>query len=147
MTSIRSDVQEQINRVVQEAKKELRIEFATMLNKKVVSLEARVEAKANEIRQDTASTLEELKVIVAPVRESQERMWRAIDNMSKEVQELVQGDPSTCGEEETNPLLVLVNLVEKRPVLTTELLIPPLLVPMTIGPTSFTWLAWNSRSR
>ena len=90
VTSIRSDLKEQINRAVQETKTELRTEFVAMLNRKVVPLEARVEAKANEIRQDTASTLEELKSTMVAVRESQERMWWAIDGMSKEVQELVQ---------------------------------------------------------
>ena len=70
MTSVHSDLQEQINRVVQEVKTNLRIEFVAMLNKKLVSLEACVEAKANEICQDTASTLEELKSTMAPVCES-----------------------------------------------------------------------------
>ena len=73
VTSISSDLQEQINRAVQEVKTELRTKFVAMLNKKVVLLEARVEAKANQIHQDTASTLEELKSIVAAARESKER--------------------------------------------------------------------------
>ena len=88
-----------------EAKTELRRDFAAMLNRKVVLLEVRVEAKANEIRQDTTSTLEELKSIVAEVFESQERMWWALDSMSKEVQELVHGDAGTNGGEETKPML------------------------------------------
>ena len=61
----------------------------TMLNRKMVPLEVRVEAKANEIHQDIASILEGLKSIVAAVRESQEKMWQAIDSMSTKVQELV----------------------------------------------------------
>ena len=72
MTSIRSERQEQINRAVQEAKTELRTEFAAMLNQKLVSLEACVEAKVNEVCQDTTSLLEELKAIVAADHESQE---------------------------------------------------------------------------
>ena len=36
-----------------------------MINRKVVSLEAPVEAKVNEVRQDTTSLLEELKTTVA----------------------------------------------------------------------------------
>ena len=47
VTCIRSELQEQMNRVVQEVKTELRTEFVAMLNKKVVLLEARVEAKTN----------------------------------------------------------------------------------------------------
>ena len=71
MTSVHSDLQEQINRVVQEVKTNLRIEFVAMLNKKVVvSLEVCIEAIANEIHQDTTSTLEELKSTWAVVHES-----------------------------------------------------------------------------
>ena len=40
VTSIRSDIEEKIKRVVDEAKTELRTEFEAMLNQKVVSLEA-----------------------------------------------------------------------------------------------------------
>ena len=67
VTSIRSDLKEQIKRVVQEAKTELRTEFVAMINQKVVSLEACVEAKVNEIREDTTSILEELNTTVAAV--------------------------------------------------------------------------------
>ena len=70
MTSIRSDLKEQLDRAVHEAKTELRTEFTAMLNRKVESLEARVEAKASEIHQDIASTLEELKSIVVAICES-----------------------------------------------------------------------------
>ena len=52
----------------------LKTEFTTMLNKKVVSLEAHVEANVNGVGQDTASALEELKAMVIVVRESQEKM-------------------------------------------------------------------------
>ena len=44
-----------------------------------------MEAKGNEIGEDTASTLEELKSIVVAIRESQEKMWLAIEGISKEV--------------------------------------------------------------
>ena len=57
-----------------------------MLNRKVVSLEARVEAKANEIRQDIASTLEELKSIMEAVRESPAKMCPATNGISNKVQ-------------------------------------------------------------
>ena len=48
VTFIRSDLKEQIDRPVEEAKTELRIELAAMINQKVVSLETWVEAKTNE---------------------------------------------------------------------------------------------------
>ena len=53
-----------------EVKTELKTEFTAMLNKKVVVLEACVEGKANKIRQDITSTLEELKVTMTAIRES-----------------------------------------------------------------------------
>ena len=89
VTSIRSDLKEQIERAILDVKTELRTEFKAALDRKVVSLETYVESRVNEVRQETSSTLEQLKETVAAVRESQERMWRAIDGMSKDVQELV----------------------------------------------------------
>ena len=74
VASIRCDLKEQIDRVVQAAKTELRTKFVAMINCKVVSLEACVEAKINEVQQDTTSLLEELKATLAAVRESQEKM-------------------------------------------------------------------------
>ena len=82
----------------------------------MVLCNAHVESRVNEIRQDTNSTLEQLKETVAVVRESQERMWRAIDGMSKDVQELVQRDASTEGEEEIEPLPAVENPVEEEPI-------------------------------
>ena len=109
VTSIRSDLKEQIDWAVQEVKTELRTELAAMINQKVVSLEARVEAKVNEVRQDTTSLLEELKTNVVAVQESQEKMGQAMERMSNELQELVQRDASIEGEEGTNPLLATTN--------------------------------------
>ena len=85
-------------------KTELRSEFQAALDKKAVSLETYMEKKVNSIRQDTTSTLEQLKETVVAVRESKEKMWRAIDGMSKEIQDLVQRDAATEGEEETEPM-------------------------------------------
>ena len=85
VTSIRSDLKEHIDRIVQEAKTELRTELAAMINQKVVSLEACMEAKVNEVREDTTPLLGELKTIVAVVRESQEKMGQAMERMSNEL--------------------------------------------------------------
>ena len=81
VTSISSDLQQYIEQVVHEVKTMLRTEFIGALNKKVVSLEARV----NEVCQDTTSTLEELKTTMVAVHESLEKMRRSINRMSKEV--------------------------------------------------------------
>ena len=78
-------LKEQIDRVVQEVKIELRTELVAMINRKVVSLEACMEAKINEVRQGTTSLLEELKTTVAAVRESQEKMGQTMERMSNEV--------------------------------------------------------------
>ena len=109
VTSIRSDLKEQIDWAVLEAKIELRIEMATMINRKVVSLETRMEAKINEVHQGTTSLLEELKTIVAVVHESQGKMGHALERMSNKVQELVQKDAGTEDEEETDPWPVRTN--------------------------------------
>ena len=85
MTSIHLDLKEQIDRAVLEAKTELRTELAAMINRKVVSLETRMEVKINEVRKGTTSLLEELKTIVAAVHESQEKMGQALERMSNEV--------------------------------------------------------------
>ena len=45
-------------------------------------MEAHVEVKVNEVRQDTTSLLEELEAIVVAVRESQEKMGQAMERMS-----------------------------------------------------------------
>ena len=70
VTSICSDLKEQIDKAVQEAKTELRQELAGIINQKVVLLEARMEAKVNEVRRDTTSLFEELKTTVVVVHES-----------------------------------------------------------------------------
>ena len=101
VTSIRSDLKEQIDQVVQEVKTELRTEFRAALGKRAVLLETYVEMRVNEVYQSTTSNLEQLKETIAAVHESQERIWRAIDGMNMEVQEMVQRDAGTKGEENT----------------------------------------------
>ena len=115
VTSICSDLKEQIDQAMQEVKTELRTEFKAVLYKKAVSLETYVESRVNEVRQETSSTLEQLKETIAAVQERQERMWRAIDGMSKDVQELVQRDAGTEDEEGIEPLPVVENPVKKEP--------------------------------
>ena len=101
VTSVCSDFREHIEQVVLEVKTELRTEFKAALDRKAISLETYVESRVNQVRQETSSTLEQLKETVAVVHQSQERMWRAIDGMSKDVQELVQKDAGTEEDEDT----------------------------------------------
>ena len=138
MVSIRSDLQEQIGRAVQEAKTELRTEFAAILNKKVVLLEARVEARFNEVREGTTSTLKELKSIVVAACKRKEKILRAIDGMSKEVHELVQDDVGIDGGEDTEPMLAKFKLAEEESILVAESSIDPQPNSMTKSPTLFT---------
>ena len=42
-------------------------------------------------------------------------MWGAIERMSKELQELVQGDASADGEEDANPVPMTTILDEEGP--------------------------------
>ena len=50
-----------------------------------------MEVKYNEVHKETASTLQDIKDQVAAIRDSQQKMWRTIDSMGKELQELVRG--------------------------------------------------------
>ena len=95
---------------------DLRTEFRAALDKKAISLETYVETRVNEVRQDTNSTLEQLKETIAAVHESQERMWRAIDGMSKDIQELVQRDTGIDEEDDTEPLPIVENPAKEEPV-------------------------------
>ena len=52
---------------------------------------------------------------MAAVRESQEKMGQAMERISNELQELVQRDAGTEGEEETDSLLVTTNWDEDLP--------------------------------
>ena len=90
-----------------------------MINRKGLSLEVCVEAKVNEICEDTTSLLEELKAIVAAIRESQEKMGQAMERMSNELEELVQRDVGIEDEEKTNLLPVSTNWDEDLPAPTT----------------------------
>ena len=116
VTSMCSDLKGKIDRIVQEMKTEMRTEFKATLGKKAVSLETYVEMRVNEVCQSIASTLEQLKETVAAVRESQERMWRAIDGMSTEVQQLVQRDAGIEDEEDTKPLPIVENPAKEEPI-------------------------------
>ena len=59
--------------------------MAAMINRKVISLEACVEAKINEVRQDTTYLLEDLKTTMEVVCESQEKMGQAMEKTSNEL--------------------------------------------------------------
>ena len=57
-----------------------------------------------------------MKEIVVAVHESQETMWRAIDRMSKDVEELVQRNVGIEDEEDTEPLPTVENPAKEEPI-------------------------------
>ena len=57
LTSIHSDVQEQIQRAVEEVQRELNTQFVIVMNKKMASLEAWMEVQYNEVHEETAFIL------------------------------------------------------------------------------------------
>ena len=62
-------------------------------------------------------------------------MWGAIERMSKELQELVQRDATTDGEEEVDMVLATANMDEEEPVPNIEALIFPPFIASTLRPT------------
>ena len=56
-----------------------------VVDRKVASLEAWMEAKYDETNQGTTSTLQDIKPQVKAIRESHQKMWSAIVNMGKEL--------------------------------------------------------------
>ena len=85
-----------------------------MVHKKVALLEVWMEAKYNEVCQETISTLEGIKAQVAAVHDSQQKMWRTIDSMGKELQEQAQGYATTNEEDTIEQVLATINLAEER---------------------------------
>ena len=65
----------------------------------------------NKTRQNTTITLQDIRQIVAASWESQQKMWRAIDGISKVLQEQVQGDAGTDGREDAGLVLASINLI------------------------------------
>ena len=70
--------------------------------------------------------LKEIKDLVVVVWESQQKMWGPIEGISKELQELVQGDIGTNGEEETELVPMTISLAEKELVPATKTSISPI---------------------
>ena len=64
----------------------------------------------NEDRQTMAIRLQEINDLVAAVRDGQQKTWGAIERISKDLQELIQKDAGTDGEDEEDPVPVTTNL-------------------------------------
>ena len=53
---------------------------------------------------------QEINDLVAAVRDGQQKMWGAIERISKYLQELIQRDTSIDGEDEADPVPATTNL-------------------------------------
>ena len=65
------------------------------MDQEVATLGKRSEIKMSKAHQNTVTHLQEIKDLVVAVYKSQQKMWRAIESMSNELQELVQGGVGT----------------------------------------------------
>ena len=54
--------------------------------------------------------MQEINDLVAAVLDGQQKIWEAIERISKYLQELIQRDAGTDGEDEADPTLVTTNL-------------------------------------
>ena len=88
----------------------LKTEMLTEVDQKMIALETRLMHRMNEDRQTTATRLQEINNLVAAVRDGQQKMWGAIERISKDLQELIQRDVGTNGEDEADPALATINL-------------------------------------
>ena len=60
LASVYSDLQEQIQRAVEEAQIAPKTQLVTTMDKKVVLLEAWIEGRYNKVHEETDSTLQEI---------------------------------------------------------------------------------------
>ena len=95
----------------------LKSQILAEVDRNVASLEVEGEVCFNQVYQETAATLQEIKDLVEATQESQEKMWRVVEGMSKELEELAQGDVGTNGEEYAESGPMSSNLVEERQIL------------------------------
>ena len=115
LSSICSGLQEKIEQTMEQTQWELKTQMMAVVDRKVVLLEAQMDAKYQEALQEITSTLQDIKDQVAGVCDGEENMWRAIDNMGKKLQELAQEDAGTDEEDNTEQALASTDSAEDRP--------------------------------
>ena len=82
---------------------ELKTEILSEVNQRLTALEMRLTHQMNEDRQHGNSPEKEINDLVAAVRDGQQKTWGAIERISKDLQELIQKDAGTDGEDEEDP--------------------------------------------
>ena len=85
MESVCSDQKEEADRAVVYVIFGLKNEIMPKVDKEVAALEVRAEVKMNEARHTTATRLHEIEDSVVGVQESQQKMWGAVERMSKQL--------------------------------------------------------------
>ena len=108
--SIRSTLKKEAYLVVAHRSHELKTEILAEVDQHMTALETHLMNRMNEDRQTTANRLQEINELVAAVRDGQQRIWGAIERISKDLQELIQRDVGIDGEDEADPAPATTNL-------------------------------------
>ena len=110
ITKIRSTLKTEAYLVADYKSQQLKTEIMGEVNQKLTALETRFTHQMNEDRQTMANRLKEINNLVAAVQEGQQKTWGAIERISKDLQELIQKEVGTDGEEEEDPVPATINL-------------------------------------
>ena len=100
MESIRFGQKEEAEATMGHGIFELKTQILQEIDKEITVVKTKLMVKMNEDHQTTATRLQEIKDSVAVVQNSQQRMWGTIERISNDLQELVQKDVGTKGEED-----------------------------------------------
>ena len=118
LESIRLNMKTEAYLAVSYKVNELKTEVTSAVDQKMMALETRLMGHINEIRQTMAIRLQEINNLVTTVWDGQHKIWGAIEEISKDLQELVQRDAGTDEEINKDPAPAIVNLdtTESAPV-------------------------------
>ena len=97
---------------------QLKTEIMGEVNQRLTALETHLTHQMNEDRQTMANRLQEINDLVAADREGQQKTWGAIERINKDLQELIQKDAGTDGEDGVDPVPAATNwdIPESAPV-------------------------------
>ena len=89
MMSIRSTLKKEAYLAVAYKSDELKAEILTRVDRKMTALETHLMHCMNEDCQTTGTHLQKINDLVAVVRDGRQKMWGAIERISKDLQELI----------------------------------------------------------
>ena len=110
LMSIRSSQKMEAYQVADYRSKELKKEILKEVDQKMTTLETPVTHWMDEDYQAAAIQLQEISGLVMIVKAGQQKMWGAIERISRDLQELIHKDVSTDGEGDEDPMLATTNL-------------------------------------